>query len=166
MVLTIRICLIIKSFSSLRSFPWFSQGYFVYYFNYRVKTFTLQFSLSRMYLFRSVCFCPLNNSLFFYFVVNFLAIVDGLRNPHFTRDILILCYRTWLPTDRDELVIWLWTLGTSRRLLIKLAAITDGQKFDFGVFTETNKKIYIHPAIYACTHINLRLFLCFFCSFF
>ena len=33
MVLTIRICLIIKSFSSLRSFPWFSQGYFIYYFN-------------------------------------------------------------------------------------------------------------------------------------
>ena len=92
--------------------------------------------------------------------------MDGLRNPRFTRYILILCYRTWLPTDRDELVIWLWTLGASRRLLIKLAAITDGQKFDFGVFTETNKKIYIHTAIFACTHINLRLFLCFFCSFF
>lgn len=66
--------------------------------------------------------------------------MDGLRNPRFTRYILILCYRTWLPTDRDELVIWLWTLGTSRRLLIKLAAITDGQKFDFGVFTEWTKK--------------------------
>ena len=92
--------------------------------------------------------------------------MDGLRNPHFTRDILILCYRTWFPTDRDELVIWLWTLGASRRLLIKLAAITDGQKFDFGVFTETNIKIYIHPAIFACTHINLRLLLCFFCPFF
>ena len=92
--------------------------------------------------------------------------MDGLRNPHFTRDILILCYRTWFPTDRDELVIWLWTLGASRRLLIKLAAITDGHEFDFWVFTERTKKIYIHPAIYACTHINLRLFLCFFCSFF
>ena len=92
--------------------------------------------------------------------------MDGLRNPHFTRDILILCYRTWLPTDRDELVIWLWTLGASRRLLIKLAAITAGQKFGFWVFTETNNKIYIHPVIFACTHIYLRLFLCFFCSFF
>lgn len=92
--------------------------------------------------------------------------MDGLRNPHFTRDILIFCYRTWLPTDRDELVIWLWTLGASRRLLIKLAAITAGQKFGFWVFTETNNKIYIHPVIFACTHINLRLFLCFFCSFF
>ena len=92
--------------------------------------------------------------------------MDGLRNPHFTRDILILCYRTWLPTDRDELVIWLWTLGASRRLLIKLAAITAGQKFGFWVFTETNNKIYIHPVIFACTHINLWLFLCFFCSFF
>ena len=66
--------------------------------------------------------------------------MDGLRNPHFTRDILILCYRTWLPTDRDELVIWLWTLGASRRLLIKLAAITDGHEFDFWVFTERTKK--------------------------
>ena len=91
--------------------------------------------------------------------------MDGLRNPHFTRDILILCYRIWLPTDRDELVIWLWTLGASRRLLIKLAAIMAGQKFGFWVFTETNKKIYIHPAIFACTP-TLSLFLLFFFFFF
>ena len=33
-------------------------------------------------------------------------------------------------------------------------------------FYRMNKKIYIHPAIFGCTHINLRLFLSFFCSFF